>query len=212
MLVCCESYKFHERVQLDSITHNELLDQRLLATVGGCGGGVCGGWWCGGMGWGRRARGLRFAVIEQGDPCCACSLKSCRLQFWNGFLAVHTVLAVRPCPLRVEPVPLLPLVQVPDRADVPAMPGWQAKGGAPPAPVTPDDKEKRVHLLVGWQMESSSYVVQRNLNRAWPPAGAGLPPCPLPPPLPCEPAPQLPAATHLPLHTAAEPGIRPDPG
>lgn len=68
VLVCCESYKFHERVQLDSITHNELLDQRLLATV-------------------------------------------------------------------------------PDRADVPAMPGWQAKGGAPPAPVTPDDKEKRVHLL-----------------------------------------------------------------
>lgn len=33
VLVCCESYKFHERVQLDSITHNELLDQRLLATV-----------------------------------------------------------------------------------------------------------------------------------------------------------------------------------
>lgn len=33
MLVCCESYKFHERVQLDPITHNELLDPRLLATV-----------------------------------------------------------------------------------------------------------------------------------------------------------------------------------
>ncbi len=33
VLVLCESYKFHERVQLDSITHNELGDPEALATV-----------------------------------------------------------------------------------------------------------------------------------------------------------------------------------
>ncbi|PRW20512.1 translation initiation factor eIF-2B subunit delta isoform A [Chlorella sorokiniana] len=33
VLVCCESYKFHERVQLDAITHNELMDQEPLAKV-----------------------------------------------------------------------------------------------------------------------------------------------------------------------------------
>lgn len=31
VLVCCEAFKFHERVQLDSITHNELGDPDLLA-------------------------------------------------------------------------------------------------------------------------------------------------------------------------------------
>ncbi len=33
VMICCESYKFHERVQLDSITHNELGDPGALATV-----------------------------------------------------------------------------------------------------------------------------------------------------------------------------------
>lgn len=33
VLVCCESYKFHERVQLDAITHNEVMDQEQLAKV-----------------------------------------------------------------------------------------------------------------------------------------------------------------------------------
>lgn len=31
VLVCCEAFKFHERVQLDSITHNELGDPHVLA-------------------------------------------------------------------------------------------------------------------------------------------------------------------------------------
>ena len=31
--VCCETYKFHERVQLDSITSNELGDPDALASV-----------------------------------------------------------------------------------------------------------------------------------------------------------------------------------
>eukprot|EP00798_Chlamydomonas_sp_ICE-L_P028931 gene28931-32124_t len=35
VLVCCESYKFHERVLLDSITHNELGDPEALAHVAG---------------------------------------------------------------------------------------------------------------------------------------------------------------------------------
>ena len=35
VMVCCESYKFHERVQLDSITHNELGDPDQLANVQG---------------------------------------------------------------------------------------------------------------------------------------------------------------------------------
>jgi len=35
-MVCCESFKFHERVQLDSITHNELGDPDALATVPEC--------------------------------------------------------------------------------------------------------------------------------------------------------------------------------
>lgn len=35
VLICCESYKFHERVQLDSITHNELGDPDALASVAG---------------------------------------------------------------------------------------------------------------------------------------------------------------------------------
>lgn len=38
---------------------------------------------------------------------------------------------------------------MPDRQDVPAMTGWQSAGAA--APATPDDKMKRVHLLVGGQ-------------------------------------------------------------
>jgi translation initiation factor eIF-2B subunit delta len=33
VLVCCEAFKFHERVQLDSITHNELGDPDALAHV-----------------------------------------------------------------------------------------------------------------------------------------------------------------------------------
>ncbi|KAI8465109.1 MAG: translation initiation factor [Monoraphidium minutum] len=33
VLVCCETLKFHERVQLDSITHNELGDPGVLATL-----------------------------------------------------------------------------------------------------------------------------------------------------------------------------------
>lgn len=33
VLVCCEAFKFHERVQLDSITHNELGDPDVLAHV-----------------------------------------------------------------------------------------------------------------------------------------------------------------------------------
>jgi translation initiation factor eIF-2B subunit delta len=35
VMVLCESYKFHERVQLDSITHNELGDPEVLSTVSG---------------------------------------------------------------------------------------------------------------------------------------------------------------------------------
>lgn len=31
--MCCEAYKFHERVQLDSITHNELGDPGELAAL-----------------------------------------------------------------------------------------------------------------------------------------------------------------------------------
>lgn len=33
VLICCETYKFHERVQLDSITHNELGDPDALALL-----------------------------------------------------------------------------------------------------------------------------------------------------------------------------------
>jgi translation initiation factor 2B subunit (eIF-2B alpha/beta/delta family) len=33
VMVCCEAYKFHERVQLDSITHNELGDPGALAAL-----------------------------------------------------------------------------------------------------------------------------------------------------------------------------------
>lgn len=33
VLVACETYKFHERVQLDSITSNELRDPQELASV-----------------------------------------------------------------------------------------------------------------------------------------------------------------------------------
>ena len=39
VLVCCETYKFHERVQLDCITHNELGDPDALARVRGVLGG-----------------------------------------------------------------------------------------------------------------------------------------------------------------------------
>lgn len=35
VLICCETYKFHERVQLDSITHNELGDPDALASTPG---------------------------------------------------------------------------------------------------------------------------------------------------------------------------------
>ncbi|CAM6090738.1 unnamed protein product [Calypogeia fissa] len=35
VMFCCETYKFHERVQLDSITANELGDPNVLATVRG---------------------------------------------------------------------------------------------------------------------------------------------------------------------------------
>jgi len=35
VMILCESFKFHERVQLDSITHNELGDPHALASVGG---------------------------------------------------------------------------------------------------------------------------------------------------------------------------------
>ncbi len=35
VIVCCESYKFHERVQLDAITSNELGDPDALSTVAG---------------------------------------------------------------------------------------------------------------------------------------------------------------------------------
>ncbi len=35
VLVCCESFKFHERVQLDAVTHNELGDPQALASVAG---------------------------------------------------------------------------------------------------------------------------------------------------------------------------------
>lgn len=33
VLICCETYKFHERVQLDSITHNELGEPDALARL-----------------------------------------------------------------------------------------------------------------------------------------------------------------------------------
>lgn len=35
VLICCETYKFHERVQLDAITNNELGDPRALLSVPG---------------------------------------------------------------------------------------------------------------------------------------------------------------------------------
>lgn len=35
VMICCESYKFSERVQLDSITHNELGDPQELVAVAG---------------------------------------------------------------------------------------------------------------------------------------------------------------------------------
>lgn len=44
VLVCCETYKFHKRVQLDSITHNEVMEPGPLAqvrVVGGEGGAGC---------------------------------------------------------------------------------------------------------------------------------------------------------------------------
>jgi len=47
VLVCCETYKFHERVQLDSITHNELGDPEALAggvPPGAPGAGALRGW------------------------------------------------------------------------------------------------------------------------------------------------------------------------
>lgn len=58
VMICCETHKFNERVQLDSITHNELGDPEALAAVPGkpeinaleVGGGQQGGV---GMGWGR---------------------------------------------------------------------------------------------------------------------------------------------------------------
>lgn len=33
VLICCETYKFHERVQLDSFTYNELGDPQALIEV-----------------------------------------------------------------------------------------------------------------------------------------------------------------------------------
>ena len=33
VIICCETYKFHEKVQLDSITHNELGDPSVLTRV-----------------------------------------------------------------------------------------------------------------------------------------------------------------------------------
>lgn len=33
VIICCETYKFHEKVQLDSITANELGDPSLLTGV-----------------------------------------------------------------------------------------------------------------------------------------------------------------------------------
>lgn len=35
VMICCESHKFNERVQIDSITHNELGDAEALASVPG---------------------------------------------------------------------------------------------------------------------------------------------------------------------------------
>ncbi|MEW5304369.1 MAG: hypothetical protein WDW36_006982 [Sanguina aurantia] len=44
VMICCESYKFSERVQLDSITHNELGDPQELVAVAGRTGHVLEGW------------------------------------------------------------------------------------------------------------------------------------------------------------------------
>ncbi len=38
VLVCCETYKFHERVQMDSICFNELGDPEALTSTGAEGG------------------------------------------------------------------------------------------------------------------------------------------------------------------------------
>ncbi|KAL1563226.1 translation initiation factor eIF-2B subunit delta-like isoform X2 [Salvia divinorum] len=35
VLICCEAYKFHERVQLDSICCNELGDAEMVSRVSG---------------------------------------------------------------------------------------------------------------------------------------------------------------------------------
>lgn len=65
VLVCCESYKFHERVQLDAITHNELMDQEQLAKVRGLRGR---GTFKAGVGAGKRQCGRR---------CRRCTCRLC---------------------------------------------------------------------------------------------------------------------------------------
>jgi translation initiation factor eIF-2B subunit delta len=52
VLVLCETHKFQDRVQLDSITTNELRDPDELARLGGGGGGGDGGVGGGGGDWG----------------------------------------------------------------------------------------------------------------------------------------------------------------
>lgn len=71
VLVAAETYKFHERVQLDSITHNELGDPDLLVEVSGTVAGL-GGWrreWGGGEGRRRgndAAAGWGLACVGKG--------------------------------------------------------------------------------------------------------------------------------------------------
>lgn len=101
VLVCCETHKFHERVQLDSITHNEVMDGGMLAQVS---------WLLGSM--------------AQAFPCKAVALA-------DGLLGRPHPLGSPPPPPLINchsspchPLPPSPnRAQIQDRPDVPALQG-----------------------------------------------------------------------------------------
>lgn len=111
VLVCCESYKFHERVQLDAITHNELMDQEQLAKVG------CRGW-RGGVGWGGWESSSR---VGTGSTVARGTLGRLPTQFPLSPLRCGAYANVP----SQHPPPHLRLLQVQDRPDVPALEGWR---------------------------------------------------------------------------------------
>ncbi len=81
VLICCETYKFHERVQLDAITNNELGDPRALLSVPGrkpnkvrgwlASRGWCcrRPWWCCGSQHGVAAVGSKEVTSCAADAC-----------------------------------------------------------------------------------------------------------------------------------------------